>query len=87
MFGAMKLNQMFVWIFEMNNKLEYVCKTVNGFGLYRKPNSAGGYIYMTDEYGVKYVLWDTSISCEDDLLQAIVEERRRSVKEFENKRK
>jgi len=66
----------------MKNKLEYVCQTVDGFGLYRKPNSAGGYIYMTDEYGMEFVLWDTCISSESDLLLAIVEEQRRRFKEM-----
>lgn len=49
----------------------------NGAHIFRRPNEAGGYIYLSDEIGGGVVAWDTCLVDESTLLTAIVCEHHR----------
>lgn len=59
----------------------------NGAHLYRKPTTAGGHIYYTDEYGVMSEICNTSIANESTLLAVLLAERQRKYLEQIVKRK
>ncbi len=60
--------------------------TPKGNHLYRKSNSAGGHIYMSDETGVSVVVWDTCLIDEGTLLAAMACEHHRRSQEYHKKR-
>jgi len=49
----------------------------NGVHLYRKPNTAGGHTYYTDECGTLSEVWDTCLTNESTLLAVLLAERQR----------
>lgn len=59
----------------------------NGVCLYRKPNTAGGHTYYTDECGAMSEIWDTCLTNETSLLAALLVERQRKYLEQIAKRK
>jgi hypothetical protein len=72
---------------EENQEVEDLGSLPNGCHLFRRPNTAGGHVYITDEIGGGAVIWDTCIVDSSTLLVAITEESRRKYKEFHNKKK
>ncbi len=58
----------------------------NGAHLYRKPNTAGGHTYYTDECGVMAMIWDTCLAHRSSVLAALLYEEHHIRKEQEAKR-
>jgi len=59
----------------------------NGAHLYRKPNTAGGHTYYTDECGVMAMIWDTCLAHRSTVMAALLYEEHHIRKEQEAKRK
>ncbi len=57
--------------------MEHLGHLFNGTHLYRKPNTAGGHTYYTDECGAMSEVWDTCLTNETTLLAALLAERQR----------
>ena len=58
----------------------------NGAHLYRKPNTAGGHTYYSDECGVMAMIWDTCIAHRSTVMAALLYEEHHIRKEQEAKR-
>lgn len=58
-------------------ELEEVCELPRGYKLYRKPNGAGGYTYLTDDIGGGRGVLDTSLDDIPTLIIALAEEYKR----------
>lgn len=69
----------------MCDKIEDLGCLPHGAHLYRKPNTAGGWIYYSDECGCESMVWDTCITDESTLLAAILCEKHRAYIEFMTK--
>ena len=57
----------------------------NGAHLFRKPNTAGGHTYYSDEIGGGVKVWDTCLISESTLLTAIICEHYRKYMESNQK--
>lgn len=60
------------------SKMEDLGCLPHGAHLYRKPNTAGGWTYYSDEVGGGVMVWNTCLVNESTLLTAIVCEHQRS---------
>ena len=49
----------------------------HGAHLYRKPNTAGGHTYYSDECGVMSFVWDTCLAHRSTLIAALLAEEHR----------
>jgi len=63
---------------------EVVAALAGGYTLYRKPNGAGGYTYISDEINGGVVVWDTCLVRRSTLITAMEIEERRLEKEKED---
>ncbi len=69
-----------------DDKVEDLGCTPNGAHLYRKPDGAGGYVYLSDEISGGVQVWCTSLVSEGTLLAAMACEHHRVHQEYHEKR-